>query len=240
MKKNLVMLSAVVIFAISVTGCKSTDYNDAKSAIYEQNYETAFKLLSDLKDYKDCQELLVDNINTYVNSLMEKDEYDKALSVLNSYGSASDFSNLRNEIQAEKELYDTYSKAVSYFENNKLNDGFELLNTLPSDYRNVQEIYNSYNSLKDTAFKGTHKDGTSGQVSQQIVFTVEYTSMYKKFKLHIYKAVYWSDGTIFTEHNFYLDADDIDGNTIKYSNYVWTINNGQLTEVEKGKTSIYN
>lgn len=240
MRKKLVVASVLMLFAMSLTGCKSTDYNEAKTAIDEQDYETAFELLVNLGDYKDSQELLVDNINTYVSSLADKENYDKALNILDSYSSVSDFSDLYNEIQEEKDLYDLYSKAENLLLDNKISEGFEILETLPNDYKNIEEIYSSYNSLKDTVFKGTHRNGVSGESTQKIVFSVEYDSLYEKFKLHVYKAVYWSDGSIYNEHNFYLDADDIDDNTIKYGSYTWTINNGRLTEVEKGQTYTYN
>ena len=41
------------------------------------------------------------------------------------------------------------------------------------------------------------------------------------------------------EHDFYIDAEDIEGNTIKYGSYTWTMNNGKLTEIDKGETYTY-
>ena len=103
-------------------------------------------------------------------------------------------------------------------------------------------IKNSYDSLKDCPFRGSHtnRDGVN-DISQKISFNLEYVSYRKKFQLHAYKAVYWSDGSVYKDYDYYLDASDIDGDTIQVSKFTWVVGSGgRITETEKGETYKYN
>ncbi|MDE7341713.1 MAG: hypothetical protein K2N80_14375 [Lachnospiraceae bacterium] len=242
MRKRMLCLSAILLIAVSLTGCKSTDYSDAVNAIENKEYETAFELLVNLGDYKDSKQLLVDNIKKYVSDLVEKDKYDNALEILDAYSTVSDFNDIYTDINEQKELYDTYLEMENCFSENRIEDGFALLDTLPSDYRSIQDIYNTYDQLKDTNFKGKHRDGSIGEVSQAIMFELYYSIYDHVFQLHVNKQIYWSDGTIYKEHDFYINPDDFeDETTIKYGSYTWSISdNGHLTEIEKGETYSYN
>lgn len=191
-------------------------------------------MLVNLGDYKDIQQLLIYNIKKYVSDLTEKDNYDKALEALNTYNAVSDF----NDIYTDKIIRYIFGDG-EFFSENRIKDCFALLDTLPSDYRNVQDIYDTYEQLKDIKFKGKHRDGAVGEVSQAIMFELYYSTYDHVFQLHVNTQIYWSDGTIYKEHDFYIDPDDFeDENTIKYGSYTWSISdNGRLTEIEKGKTS---
>ncbi len=242
MYKKLLCGSAMLLIAISLAGCKSRDYENAVKAIKNKEYETAFELLEDLGDYRDCRQLLTNNIKEYASSLAKKDYYGKALNLLKTYHSVSDFGDLYDDIDQQKELHTTYQNAESCFSVNAIEGGFSLLDTLPSDYRNIQKIYDTYNQLKDTRFIGEHREGAVGEVSQAIVFEIYYSSNEHVFQLHVNKQIYWSDGTVYKEHDFYIDPDDIEnGNTINYDGYTWMISdNGKLTEIDKGETYSYN
>ena len=255
MKKKILGVCIAVVLAVSLTSCKSIDYDNAVSAIKNEDYETAFELLADLDDYKDSKQLLSENINIYVANLVEDDNYDDAIRILDKYHVASDFGDLYNDLVEQKELYDAYSQADDCFSSGKIEEGFAFLDTLPKDYRNVQRIYDSYNALKDCIFIGSYTNNPSKRDSsinsllrQSIKFELDYHS--EEFQLHVYKKVYWADdGTISDDFTYYVDTNDIDGNTIECGalnistgkpNYIWTIDdNGQFIEVEKGKTYIY-
>lgn len=133
-------------------------------------------------------------------------------------------------------------KVEKYFSENRIEDGFTLLDTLPSDYRDIQKIYETYEQLKDTNFKGKHRDGSIGEISQAITFDLYYSPYEHVFQLHVNKQVYWSDGTVYKEHDYYINPDDFeDEYTIKYGSYTWMItDSGRLTEIEKGETYSYN
>lgn len=241
MKKNFFVGILIVGMCFALTGCKSSDYNSAVTAAQADNYLEAISLFNSLGDYKDSKEQLLSVINEYAESLIKKDKFDDVIDLYTQYSSVSDFSAKLDEIKSEKEKYDIYAEAKSLFGSNKIDAGFEKLATLPEEYRNVKKITQSYADLKDTPFKGSHRNGSAGDVSQKIQFTLEFSSYDECFQLHAYKAVYWSDGSVYKDYDYYLDASDIKGDTIKVGKFTWVVNsNGSITETEKGETYKYN
>lgn len=228
-----------MLIATLLTGCKSSDYDTAISALNNSCYEEAIELFVSLGTYKDSAEQLISAINEYANALLEKDKYDNAISLYEQYSDHGDFESRIAELNTEKEQYEIYCSAMELLKDESIDEGFELLSVLPSEYRNVEEIYQTYDDLKDVPFTGTHTN-KQGKQSQQIKFSLIFSIDKERFYLHAYKAVYYSDGSIYKNYDFNLDIDDIDGDTIKVGKFTWRLNeNGKIIETEKGTTAIY-
>ena len=74
-------------------------------------------------------------------------------------------------------------------------------------------------------------------ITFNLIFDIDNECFYH----HAYKAVCFSDGTVYTDYDFYLTADDIREDTIYAGKFTWRINDdGKLVETEKGSTAIYN
>lgn len=239
MKKLLKIALPLLLITLLLSGCKSSDYEDAMSALNDSNYDEAIELFISLGDYKDSADQLVDAINKYADKYIEKDKYDDAIALYNQYANYGDFDSIIDELQFEKEQYEVYCAAMDLFNKESIDEGFELLDTLPYEYRNVEKIHQSYNDLKDVPFVGTHTN-IQGKNHQQIIFNLIFDIDNECFYHHAYKAVYFSDGTVYKDYNFYLTADDIGENTIYAGKFTWRINDdGKLVETEKGSTAIY-
>ncbi len=218
----------------------STIYEYGESLTRFKNYEDAISLYSKYSSYGECKNRLLETIDAYADYLVDKCDYSNAILLYEQCSSAGDFSDKIASLQAEKETYDIYYDAMKLLEKGSYEQGFEKLDALPSEYRNIKGIKQSYADLKDSPFKGYHSN-RQGSNSQSIKFNFKFNIENECFNIHAYKAVYWSDGTVYKDYNFYLTTDDISGDTVKAGKFTWTVNaDGSITEVEKGQTAKYN
>ncbi len=242
MKKRLMTVACALLICLSITGCRSSDYDTAVTAAQNGNYLEAIQLFASLGDYKDSKEQLLSVIDEYADSLVAKDKYRDAISLYQEYTDVSDFSQKISDLKDEKMRFDTYSEAISEFISGSYSAGFELLDNLPESYRNVKTIRDSYNSLKNCPFKGSHinRDGINN-IYQKIQFELTFDEYSEEFVLHAYKAVYLSDGSVFADYDYHLDTSDINGNTIELYKFTWVVGaDGSITETENGETHKYN
>ncbi len=241
MKKLSLMIVIMLSSLFLLTGCKSSDYKTAQEDIEKGNYDEAITILYGLGDYKDSKALLESTLDRHTDLLAISHEYDKAIDLCNKYSSLFDYSDKIAKYTEEKATYSIYSDAISKINSGSISAGLDTLKTLPKDYLNVDQILSSYNDLSSCRFKGKHvnKDGVN-DIRQELTFTTEFDEKAEKFVLHAYKAVYWSDGSVYKDYDYILNSSDIVNNTISVGKFKWEASaSGSITETEKSETYYY-
>lgn len=89
MKKTVILL-ATVLLAVSLAGCKSSDYTEAMSMYEEGQYEQAVELFESLGDYKDSQDMILACKYEEAKSLLESADYEAAKNIFSDLGSYED------------------------------------------------------------------------------------------------------------------------------------------------------
>lgn len=171
-------------------------------------------------------------IEEAVCGLLSDDDYETAISIYQQYSDIADYSSQIAELQSEKELFDIYVNAMDLLKNGYINKGLSTLDSLPENYREVEQIYSSYYSLKDSPFKGSHKmknpDWTN---SQKVEFSLVFLPEYECFCIQADLTVYWSDGTVYSKDTYHGYADDLKDNVLKTGRYKWIVSSsGRITQ----------
>lgn len=170
-------------------------------------------------------------IEKYVNRLLDDDNYANAISVYRKYSSVADYSERIAELEAEKELFDVYSKAMALLKRGEISEGFAILETLPEGYRNIDKIYTSYYTLKDAPFTGTHTmKNPNWTNSQKVEFSFVFLPEYECFCIQADLTVYWSDGSVYSRDTYNGYANDLRDNVLRTGRYKWSVNSsGRIT-----------
>ncbi len=217
----------------------NTIYKYGESLVQHKKYEKAISLYGKYLSYGECKTRLVETIHAYANYLVEKCYYSSATSLYVQCSEYGDFSKEIDFLEKEKAVYDIYYEAMKLLESGACDKGFEKFDTLPDNYKRVDEIKQSYYELKDSRFQG-HYSNQQGRNSQSITFNFKFNLELESFCIHAYKAVYWSDGSVYKDYNFYITADKISENTIKVGKFTWTVNDeGSIIEMENAHAAIY-
>ncbi len=235
------LFAALGNYKDSQTQLKDIIEKYANELVADNQHKKALELYREHSEVADFNNKILDTINKYVIVLLRGDRHDAVIAVYNEYADVTDFTENIKYIQKEKELLSEYNRAMTFLSSAaSVDKGFEILNTLPSDFRNIEQIRSSYDALKSTKFKGTYMN-YKGSNSQGVKFTFGFSTSKESFCIKVYKAVYWSDGTVYKSYNFDVIPEDINGNTIKAGKFEWTLNgDGTILEYENGSASIYN
>lgn len=210
-----------------------------KNHMRYNKYADAISILDSYNEITDCSDRIANLMDDCVDEYLLRRKYDDAISIMENHSSVADYSDRLAEVKQKKEYFKYYQQAISYFEKGKYEEGFEALKGVPDDFEYAGLMRSSYKGMDNCPFKGTHtyKSYSLG-ASQAVTFNTEYHN--ECFALHIHKEVYYSDGSIFEQKDFYPALSSIENNSIWVFEYTWTIDEyGRLVETEKGHTCVY-
>ncbi len=238
-KKSIALFMCLCLLCLCISSCQSGNYATAQEAVANKDYETAIDMFVSLGDYKDSREQGIAAILAYTAEMAEIGQYARAIAFLQQYASFADFSKTIAEFEEEKAHYSTYLRAFSHFKTGEAEAGFVLLDTLPDGYRNKETIYTSYRILQQSPFIGIFRDDSMGEGKpfQEVTFSLMFSDSREQFIIRAYKAVYWSDGSIYKDYYLYVTVDDIENGVARAEKFVWVMNgDGTLRETENQNT----
>lgn len=96
MKKTIALI-LVLLLALSLTGCKSSDYKEAMSYYADGKYEAACELFKKLGNYEDSIEMVNRCIYAMAEEKLETKQYSEAADLFESLGDYEDSSEMVKE-----------------------------------------------------------------------------------------------------------------------------------------------
>ena len=123
----LIVLNAVII--------PNNKYNQALEYINNEDYENANSLLSELKDYKDSEQLIVNNKYNMALKYIDDKDYENAYSILSKLGDYKDSEQLIIDIK--------YNQALEHINNKDYENAYSILSKL-GDYKDSEQLLNEH------------------------------------------------------------------------------------------------
>ena len=146
----LIVLNAVII--------PNNKYNQALEYINNEDYENANSLLSELKDYKDSEQLIVNNKYNQALKYLNNKDYDNAYSLISELEAYDNTKQFVDDIK--------YNMALEYINNEDYINAAAILQNL-GDYKDSNQLINehkidfqNYISAGDLHTVGLKSDGT--------------------------------------------------------------------------------
>ncbi len=151
MKKRIAIL-LVLALLLALSGCKSSDYKQAVTAMDAGNYQEALTALDALGDYKDAADLAVKCRYAIAEDNFDKGEYETALTQFTDLGDYRDSGKYVTKCN--------YALAVKAFEDKDYTKAQDLFTGL-ADYQDSKDyLEKTENALLLQAVSGTWKSGT--------------------------------------------------------------------------------
>ena len=151
MKKRIAIL-LVLALVLALSGCKSSDYKQAVTAMDAGNYQEALTALDALGDYKDAADLAVKCRYAIAEDNFDKGEYETALTQFTDLGDYRDSGKYVTKCN--------YALAVKAFEDKDYTKAQDLFTGL-ADYQDSKDyLEKTENALLLQAVSGTWKSGT--------------------------------------------------------------------------------
>lgn len=151
MKKRIAIL-LVLALVLALSGCKSSDYKQAVTAMDAGNYQEALTALDALGDYKDAADLAVKCRYAIAEDNFDKGEYETALTQFTDLGDYRDSGKYVTKCN--------YAMAVKAFEDEDYTKAQDLFTGL-ADYQDSKDyLEKTENALLLQAVSGTWKSGT--------------------------------------------------------------------------------
>ena len=151
MKKRIAIL-LVLALVLALSGCKSSDYKQAVTAMDAGNYQEALTALDALGDYKDAADLAVKCRYAIAEDNFDKGEYETALTQFTDLGDYRDSGKYVTKCN--------YALAVKAFEDEDYTKAQDLFTGL-ADYQDSESyLEKTENALLLQAVSGTWKSGT--------------------------------------------------------------------------------
>lgn len=128
---SLTVIVLTIVIILSVTIHNKNKYNHALELIENKKYVEAISVLEEIKDYKNSEELLVEVKYSYAKQLFDNKEFAKAIDKFRIL-SARDYKDSENYVTlcVEQINEENYQKALLLIKENKIIDGYNLLNKL--------------------------------------------------------------------------------------------------------------
>lgn len=120
MKRSVVMFALFAVLVLTLTGCKSHDYNKALELFESGQYSQAMAVFADLADYENSAEMVHECSYRIAVQTMEAGDYETALSLFMELGEYSDSPELMKKccysLALEAMEQKSYSRARAYLE----------------------------------------------------------------------------------------------------------------------------
>ena len=150
MRKRIAIL-LVLALVLALSGCKSSDYKQAVTAMDAGNYQEALTALDALGDYKDAADLAVKCRYAIAEDNFDKGEYETALTQFTDLGDYRDSGKYVTKCN--------YALAVKAFEDKDYTKAQDLFTGL-ADYQDSESyLEKTENALLLQAVAGTWKSG---------------------------------------------------------------------------------
>lgn len=133
MKKVLATI-LVIVMAISLCGCDSSNYKKATSLYEAGNYEEAAAMFEELGDYENSAEMVNVCKYTHAAKLLEAKEYESAKAIFVELGNYADSVNFSKEC--------SYQQAESLFAEGKYEEAVAVYEDIP-EYLDAQDKINA-------------------------------------------------------------------------------------------------
>ena len=151
MRKRIAIL-LVLALVLALSGCKSSDYKQAVTAMDAGNYQEALTALDALGDYKDAADLAVKCRYAIAEDNFDKGEYETALTQFTDLGDYRDSGKYVTKCN--------YALAVKAFEDEDYTKAQDLFTGL-ADYQDSESyLEKTENALLLQAVSGTWKSGS--------------------------------------------------------------------------------
>lgn len=151
MRKRIAIL-LVLALVLALSGCKSSDYKQAVTAMDAGNYQEALTALDALGDYKDAADLAVKCRYAIAEDNFDKGEYETALTQFTDLGDYRDSGKYVTKCN--------YALAVKAFEDEDYTKAQDLFTGL-ADYQDSESyLEKTENALLLQAVSGTWQSGT--------------------------------------------------------------------------------
>ena len=151
MRKRIAIL-LVLALVLALSGCKSSDYKQAVTAMDAGNYQEALTALDALGDYKDAADLAVKCRYAIAEDNFDKGEYETALTQFTDLGDYRDSGKYVTKCN--------YALAVKAFEDKDYTKAQNLFTGL-ADYQDSKNyLEKTENALLLQAVSGTWKSGS--------------------------------------------------------------------------------
>lgn len=151
MRKRIAIL-LVLALVLALSGCKSSDYKQAVTAMDAGNYQEALTALDALGDYKDAADLAVKCRYAIAEDNFDKGEYETALTQFTDLGDYRDSGKYVTKCN--------YAMAVKAFEDEDYTKAQDLFTGL-ADYQDSKDyLEKTENALLLQAVSGTWQSGT--------------------------------------------------------------------------------
>ncbi len=151
MRKRIAIL-LVLALVLALSGCKSSDYKQAVTAMDAGNYQEALTALDALGDYKDAADLAVKCRYAIAEDNFDKGEYETALTQFTDLGDYRDSGKYVTKCN--------YALAVKAFEDKDYTKAQDLFTGL-ADYQDSESyLEKTENALLLQAVAGTWQRGT--------------------------------------------------------------------------------
>ena len=151
MRKRIAIL-LVLALVLALSGCKSSDYKQAVTAMDAGNYQEALTALDALGDYKDAADLAVKCRYAIAEDNFDKGEYETALTQFTDLGDYRDSGKYVTKCN--------YALAVKAFEDEDYTKAQDLFTGL-ADYQDSKDyLEKTENALLLQAVSGTWKSGS--------------------------------------------------------------------------------
>lgn len=151
MKRRIAIL-LVLALLLALSGCKSSDYKQAVTAMDAGNYQEALTALEALGDYKDASDLAVKCRYAIAEDNFDNGEYETALTQFTALGDYRDSGKYVTKCN--------YALAVKAFEDEDYTKAKDLFTDL-ADYQDSEDyLEKTENALLLQTVAGTWKSGT--------------------------------------------------------------------------------
>lgn len=141
-RKRIVALLLCVVTAFCLTGCKSTDYEAARTMMAIGDYEGARGIFADLGDYKEAPAKLRQCDYEIALTAMALTKYDEAIAIFEALGDYQDSADRLAECR--------YQKARVLFDGDHLDDAEAIFAEL-GDYKDAAQYAKECEYRKATA-----------------------------------------------------------------------------------------
>ena len=156
----LIVLNAVII--------PNNKYNQALEYINNEDYENANSLLSELKDYKDSEQLIVNNKYNQALKYLNNKDYDNAYSLISELEAYDNTKQFVDDIK--------YNMALEYINNEDYINAAAILQNL-GDYKDSNQLINEH-KIDFQNYISAKTDHTVGLKSDGTVVATNYTGEY--------------------------------------------------------------
>lgn len=112
--KKVILISLLGVLLLSLTGCKSWDYEKAQKSMDSGDYAKAIELYDKMKDYESSSDKLKECYENYIEELELTNSYEKATEYCNKYSTSLgvNTSGMKQSIEVQSIVWDILNGRV--------------------------------------------------------------------------------------------------------------------------------